>query len=430
MLLACYLGIMNWPELVQSSENVFSGTSLVLLVGITGLLKVVHEFGHAICCKRYGGDVGEMGVLMILLAPLAYVDVSSTWRFRSRWHRIHVALAGIYVELVIASLAMLVWTWTDGELLRHLCVSTMLSASAMTLLFNANPLMKFDGYFVLTDWSRTPNLYSDSQKHLGRLARRVFFGATTGQPDWSPAYRRFVFGYGMLAWLWKWFVCIGLVAAAAKLFHGLGIVLAIAACVLWIGIPLHRIRQAFAKSTTVQKRRFLTVTSTVLLVTTTILCVVPWPGSGTVPAVVEYSPHDIIRAEVEGFVQSLHVRPGQRVTAGQALLTLHHPDLELSVRQLETQIEQAKIRRRQHSISGQHSGAQAEETELRSLENQRRELRKQLAQLTVRSPRSGIVIRRRLADLEGAFISAGDELVVVGRRIPKGAAGFDSASSI
>lgn len=413
------LALANWKPLIESSGYLFSGSSLLVLVGITIVLKVIHEFAHAVVCKRHGGDVGEMGILFVLFAPLAYVDVSSVWRFRSRLRRIHVAAAGVYVELVIASLAMFVWRFVDVPFVRHVCTSTMLSASAATLLFNANPLMKFDGYFVLTDWTRSPNLYTDSQKYLLRFARRMFLGGECKHPNWEPGYRIAIACYGWLAMIWKGLVCIGLTIAATKLFHGLGTVLAIAACVAWVGVPAWRVINHVRKAPRSQRHRFAWTMTGCLVITALILEFIPWPASAAVPAVVEYSPHDVIRAKVAGFIDSIHVTSGQTVAMGDKLLTLRNHDLELADQQLRAKIEQSRIRQRQQTLKGQQAAAQAESAELDALTKQHHELLQQIESLTIRASRQGVVLGRRLPERIESYLKEGDEILVIGNESEK-----------
>jgi len=144
-----------------SSQGIFAPDNWVWLVACWGALKGVHELSHGLACKRYGGAVREMGVLFMLFAPLAYVDVTSSWRFRARWQRIVVAAAGMYVELAIAAIAAIVWSETDSGWLNNLCYNAVVMAGFTTLVFNANPLMKFDGYYILSDALSLPNLYTN-----------------------------------------------------------------------------------------------------------------------------------------------------------------------------------------------------------------------------------------------------------------------------
>ena len=166
----------DWERFIASSHLIFSpGNWLSMGLAWMGL-KAVHELAHALACKRYGGHVREAGLVLILFAPAAFVDVTTSWRFPSKWQRIHVAAAGMYVELVLAALAVMAWSRVDSVLLRHLLFNVILMASFSTLVFNANPLMRFDGYYILADLLEIPNLASESARFVQYLGARVFFG--------------------------------------------------------------------------------------------------------------------------------------------------------------------------------------------------------------------------------------------------------------
>ena len=142
---------------VQSLEGIFAPGQQLQLVACSLILKLVHEISHGVACRRYGGYVRESGVLLLLLAPIPYVDVTSSWRFCSKWQRIQVAAAGMYVKLVLAAVAALVWSVTGPGPLNQLCANVVLMASITTAIFNANPLMRFDGYYILSDLLEIPN---------------------------------------------------------------------------------------------------------------------------------------------------------------------------------------------------------------------------------------------------------------------------------
>jgi len=151
LMLMAIAGLMlrsNWEQFSAATANVIARDNWLWLFAAWAGLKVFHELAHGLVCYRYGGTIRETGVIIAFLAPLAYVDASSSWSFRSRWHRIHTALAGVHTELLIASLAMIAWTQCESPVLRHLLQNTIMMASLSTLLFNLNPLMKFDGYYL------------------------------------------------------------------------------------------------------------------------------------------------------------------------------------------------------------------------------------------------------------------------------------------
>ena len=158
-----FTALANWSELFGGYQVFASGNWIWLLVSWV-LLKFVHEFAHGIVCKYFGGQVRETGLIFILFAPLAFVDVTSSWRFANRWKRIAVASAGIFVELLIASACVFALLYTQSAVVKDILTNTILMAGLTTLLFNANPLMRFDGYFVLADLLKIPNLYENGSR--------------------------------------------------------------------------------------------------------------------------------------------------------------------------------------------------------------------------------------------------------------------------
>ena len=222
----------------SDARRVWSGGEWPCLVLIWVILKFVHELSHGLVCKRYGGEVREFGVNLVLLMPMPYVDVSSAWRFPSKWMRIHVALAGMYAELSIAALAALVWVHTAAGPLHSLSFQTMILASIATVAFNANPLMRFDGYYVLAEWLDIPNLYSHGSSYISYLCRRYLLGMPASLPQWSLRKTLWIRCFGVASFAWRILVSVGLILAASAMFQGAGILLAVLSLMLWYGVPL------------------------------------------------------------------------------------------------------------------------------------------------------------------------------------------------
>ena len=200
----------------------------------------------ALACKYHRGEVRETGLIFILLAPMAYVDVTSCWRFPSRWQRIHVAAAGMLAELLVAAVAAITWAHTDSSVVHHLLFNVIVMASLSTLLFNANPLMRFDGYYILADLVEIPNLATDGNRFLKAAASRIFFGEKQ-RPLQALGFRRwFVRSYGLAAAAWRLLICVSLVTAASVLLHGAGLVLAVAGVFAWFGVAVMETRCRFA----------------------------------------------------------------------------------------------------------------------------------------------------------------------------------------
>jgi putative peptide zinc metalloprotease protein len=171
---ALVLGASHWTELTQDAgSRLLSGQSLLLLWIAYPCVKALHELGHGFAAKVWGAEVHEMGIMFLVLMPVPYVDASAANVFPDKRKRMVVSAAGILVEMLLAALALLVWLAVEPGFVRSVAYSVIWISGASTLLFNANPLLRFDGYFVLSDWIEIPNLGARSNQYLGYLVQRV-----------------------------------------------------------------------------------------------------------------------------------------------------------------------------------------------------------------------------------------------------------------
>ena len=154
------------------------------------LLKIMHEAAHGLVCKKYGGIVSETGIMILWGMPVPYVDVTSSWAFRSKRQRIYTALAGLYVELFVAALAVLFWCHSGPGWIHYWCVHLVVIVGISSLLFNGNPLMRFDGYYVLMDLLEIPNLYGFGQQFWRSVRGKILSGVPVVFPGDTPWQRQ------------------------------------------------------------------------------------------------------------------------------------------------------------------------------------------------------------------------------------------------
>jgi putative peptide zinc metalloprotease protein len=210
-----YFVIGNSQELISQSEDVLDPSNLIFLYLSFTVIKIIHEFSHAFACKRFGrlngtgGEVHKMGVMFLVLFPLPYVDASSAWAFRRKWHRAIVGMAGVLAELAAASIAAVIWSHTSTGTPHIIAYNVIFVASVSTVLFNGNPLLRFDAYYVLTDIIEIPNLAQRCRQYLSYLVRRYAWGL---KRIWNPAYtwgERFWFVfYGTLSTVYRIYIAI------------------------------------------------------------------------------------------------------------------------------------------------------------------------------------------------------------------------------
>ena len=407
----------NWERLSQSSVGIFAEGRWVWMLVVWLVLKAIHEWAHGIACRRYGGEVPEAGVLLLLFTPMPYVNVTSSWRFGNRWQRFIVAGAGMYVELFVSFVAMILWANVANPLVQDVCFNIFFLSSVTTILFNANPLMRFDGYYMLTDLLNIPNLYTKGLGWFTDRMKNLFFG-TPKSKDICPSNELpIVRVYGASAFCWKVLVCCTLLIAASVLFYGVGILMAVAAGVLWMVMPVWRFfKSIFAVSNRNYSVARIAVSSICLVAL--VGSVFTWLGSPakkSAPAIVQFAEEGILRAGGDGFVDEVLVTNGQRVKQGELLLSIRNNELSTEVANLKQLVEEAEIQARIYTNSQELASAQTSLRKRDSLLTQLAEKQEQLQNLQLTAPFDGIVFRRNMSSIEGQYHSHGTELLRIAR---------------
>ncbi|MCU0961566.1 MAG: biotin/lipoyl-binding protein [Pirellulaceae bacterium] len=385
-------------------------------------LKLVHETAHGIACAHYGGSVRQAGVILVLFVPLAYVDVTSSWRFSSTRPRVIVALAGMYAEIGLAAVAALGWCGTRPGTLQDLCFNVFLMAGAGTILFNANPLMRYDGYYLMSDLLGLPNLSVLGRAAVADLARQWVLGLPARGLPVTRRERWLVTAYGLAAWCWSLLVSAGLIVGAALLFHGAGIVLAVAGVVLWWGVPLVRLAGRLAgrgRLNAAQRRRGTARVTVAIASVIALLLVVPAPWVQHAPALVEYAPLTILRAPVPGHVRRVLVTSGTQVEAGQILLELENDALRQELGDLDLALAQSDLRLATLCNRGQIAAQQAELAAYESLRERRDAKRREVELLTIVAPCAAKVLTPHPEHLVGTHADEGRELLALGDEVRK-----------
>ena len=407
----------QWGLFCESFRTVVAPTYWPSLTFAWLLLKLLHETAHGLVCKKYGGTVDEAGVMLLWGVPLPYVDVTSSWSFRSKWPRIYTAAAGLYAELWVASLAALVWSQARPGVLSFFCVHLVAIAGAGTLLFNANPLMRFDGYYVLMDLVEMPNLDAYGRQFLGAMVRKWVWGQPAILPGRNRLERHFIGCYGLVSWAWRWMLCAGLtVLTLAMLPLDDAHVPILAAAILGLGGAWQFLRFVSAKSSHEKPglARLLAAGGLAAIVAGLCLPCVPWPGGTTAPAVVDYWPLHVVRAYGPGFVREVRVRCGEAVCAGQVIAVTANDELESEMADLELAVQQSQLALRSCQAKQDAAGYQAEREKLEDLQHRLAQRRQQVDRLVVRAPAAGRIVTRQPESLAGRYLRAGDEIVAIG----------------
>jgi putative peptide zinc metalloprotease protein len=406
----------TFRDKLPAYHQFFTFHTVVNLWIALGVVKVIHEFGHGLSCKAFGGEVHEMGALFLCLSPCLYCNVSDAWTLPNKWHRIIISFAGIYVELIIAALATFVW-WNSAShpFINNLSLSLMVVCSVSTVVFNGNPLMRFDGYYILADWLEIPNLRDRANRFLQKLAMEHCLGIEVQREQYMTLGRKWLFLlYAVVSYIYRWVVTFSILYFLYRFLqpYKLGTIsamLAVAAAGSMVGWPLWRLGQGIHKRGRLpdMKSRRVSISVGVVCLVLIVFFLVPLPVSRVrQTGVVQLQPDAVVKVFVPypgGILDKLYAQNGEMVEENQVLARFHNLEKENELGQARTNFEVAEIRVRalQSEIdkaldAGEKSKlardkVQAEGDRARYLE-QVRGLDKALKELEIRAPRSGVVL--------------------------------------
>lgn len=412
--LAVAVFLTNWSRFISESSGFFSPTNVVIVFLIWVVLKLLHELSHALACKRYGGGVYDFGILFILFIPLTYVNASTSWGFATKWQRLHVAVAGIYIELFVAWCATLYWvthTGTPGGLIAH---NTVLVAGVSSLLFNANPLMRFDGYFILSDLTSIPNLYFRGLNYVRHAARKWWLGLD--KDSQLNEYSLFVKIYGFGVYCWRLLVLLTLSFIASRMLSGWGMILAAIAIITWFYQPIHKFFLKFSDYQSENPRvvsHLVTRFIILAIFTGFVLFGVTWNKTLSVPAVVLFEKQHIIRAEASGFVQDIFVKPGDYVQQGDQLMLLVNEDLQSDRKLLELELKKIELQKRMAHVQDKYNELQILEERQKIITSQKHNLDADAQNLVLRTPGNGKIVGRTIGNRHGTLVYKGEPLCLV-----------------
>jgi len=408
--------VPEWDGLRQSMRPILDSDNWAML-GMTWLvMKLVHESAHGLTCQKFGGVVRECGVNWLLFVPLPYVDVTSCWRLASTSQRLLVSAAGMLAEIALAAVAALVWTLTDSVVIRQHATNVMISATVTTILFNANPLMRSDGYYLLSDLLDCPNLSSMGRQFVQNLWRVVFLGLKARPLDVSWGRLLLIASYGILASVWSLLVGFGMVIGAANLWRGIGVLLAFVLVVMWYAWPLARGLKSCvvgSESESPHRLRCIAVLCLCLSLLGLTAIKVPAPTVVSAPAVVQSRPLIKVHSLAAARVERLAVQTGDEVQAGDLLIELRNDDLASELAQLRIEIRASMQREIRYLNKAEIAAAAVEQSNRKSHAQHEAELLRMIEGLTVRAPMAGRVVTRQLQELLGQEIPSGTELLTI-----------------
>ncbi|AKV05962.1 biotin/lipoyl-binding protein [Pseudomonas fluorescens] len=391
--LGVFLVSRDWQRFIATFPHLFSlGGALAFGVALF-FAKLCHEFGHAFMAKRAGCRVQSMGVAFMVMLPMFYTDVSDAWRVNDRRARLLIGAGGVLAELLLASIALLAWSLLPDGPARTAAFMLASATWMTTLVINLNPFMRFDGYFLLSDFWEVDNLQGRAFALCRWHLRETLFGYGEPAPEpLSPSLQRrlLVWGYG--SWLWRAVLFFGIALAVYHLFFKLlGIFLMLVELVWFIFLPIVREwREWWSRRDQAYAPRVLL--SALGLLAFVLFLALPWRSAVELPSMLEAGRVSALHAPVAARVKVVNVHDGQKVAQGDVLIELESPDLDSrqAIVRREIQIQQLQMRR-QASRSETAADAGIVEQRLAEAVAEYRGLAAQRERLLLRAPHAGSV---------------------------------------
>ena len=404
------LAATHWGELTKDViDRMLAPQNLLLLWLVYPVVKALHELGHAYATKRFGGEVHEIGIMLLVLTPVPYVDATAAWGFRDKRQRMLVGAAGIGVELFLGSIALFVWLWAEAGAVRAIAYNVMLISGVSTLLFNGNPLLRFDGYYVLADAIEIPNLGTRANRYLGYLFQRYALAVKDADsPADSQGERLWMAFYGIAAFVYRAFILFAIIVFIAGKFFIVGVLLAMWALGTQVFTPVAKSVNFLASNPGLRRQRGRAVGTSVAIAlgVFVLIFLAPVPSWTRAEGVIWVPEEAQVRAGTEGFVEKLLVPVDSKVVRGQPLIEAQDPFLRARVRVLEAQVRELSAQY-DALIQVDRVQAQIAREELISVQANLDRARERLRELTLKSGADGRFVVPQAADLPGRFLQKG-----------------------
>ncbi|MFE1601322.1 peptidase M50 [Methylobacterium sp. ID0610] len=404
---------LHWSEVTGDlATQLLSAQNLAVMVCIYPLIKALHEAGHACAAKAWNGEVHEVGIMLLVMIPAPYVDASSSAAFGSKWQRMVVSSAGILVEMLLAALATVVWATVEPGLVKAVAFNVMVIGGVSTLLFNGNPLLRFDGYYILADLIEIPNLAARANRYLLYLVQRYALKIESAEsPVTARGERAWMAAYAVAAFVYRTGVSLAIASFVATQFFVFGVLLALTAVAGIVVHPLVKGGRFLLTDPTLNGRRAraLRVTGAALAAILVAVFAVPLPYATIAQGVVWVPDRSELRARTDGVLTDFLTEPGRQARQGDPLVRLDDPSLEARVAILEAQLAELRLRYDAARL-GDRVQAGILEEQIGSAEQTLAVVRTRAADRVLYAEREGRLVVPGATDLPGRYVRRGDRI--------------------
>jgi len=408
----------NYHNFSSESEGMLSPSNIIYLYISLVILKILHEFGHSMMTKKFGGEVHAMGVMFIIFTPLPYMDASSSWSFRNKWHRVFVGFAGMLVELFVAAIAAIIWANTGAGLVHALAFNMMVIGSVSSLLFNGNPLLKFDSYYMLSDYLEIPNLQKRSKDIFYYIAEKYIFKIESSFAYFTTVKENILLMlYGISSLMYRFFVTLVIAMFVSDEFFAIGVIVVLMSVYMWILKPFYTfIKYLFTSSKLYKNRKYaVSISSLFGGLIVILICFIPFPDSIRASGVVQSDKFINVFIPTEGVLKNIYVKNGQYVKKGELLFELENDELPIKIKLLNAQLKEMKsyqLKSRNESISD----LKPIEKRISLLKDSLNHTKQKIMDLKVYSKSEGVLVTNNIVKLKNSWLKVSEK---VGSIVPK-----------
>jgi putative peptide zinc metalloprotease protein len=407
---------LHWGELTKDiTDRALAPENLLIMWFTFPIIKLFHEFGHACAVKRWGGEVHEMGIMLLVMMPVPYCDASASTAFRGKYQRTVVGAAGMLVEVFIAALTIMLWVNMEPGFARAVAYNVMLIAGVSTLLFNINPLLRFDGYYIFSDLIEIPNLRTRATRYFSYVFERYMLGVKESQtPEGTPGEKRWFFFFAIASFIYRLFITFAIVMVIAGKYFVFGVMLAIWAAIGALLLPVIKGLNFLLLSPKLRKSRAraMVVTALVFGGAAGLIFFMPVPMWTRAEGVIWVPERAIVRPGTEGFVTSVMAAPNSQVRQGDVIIQMEEPLLASQIRVLQSRIAELEA---QYDAQRATERVRAELTRetMGAVQAELDRAQERAHALAVTAPVTGRLVLARADDLPAKFVRQGQDLAYV-----------------
>jgi putative peptide zinc metalloprotease protein len=405
----------NYSLISDQSQGMLAPSNLFLLYISMIFLKTLHELGHAMMVKKFGGRVNSMGVMVLIFTPIPFMDATQSWLFRSKWQRALVGAAGMMVELFIAAIAAIVWANSGDGLLHVLAFNIMIIGSVSSLFFNGNPLLRFDSYFILSDILEIPNLYEKSKQQWFYLVEKYIFDIPfVHSPSDTKSEAFWLFAYGFGSFFYRLLVAFLIAVFVADQWFFIGVLVVILSLYMWILKPVYQFFVYMFTSYKLRRNRLrnMTISLAFFSIIFILVAVIPFSYSIKANGIVLSQNYNGVYLRSQGYLEQIVVKDGDYVKKGQVLAIFSNKEIQIEIEKIEASIKEANAH-----LTKARSNIQADMVAVNKhitlLKDKLLFLKEKQKNLTIVSNSDGFFIYENFKNREKTWFSQGRKLGVI-----------------